>query len=470
MMRRGGPGLRQRRGTRVGSFALVLLAGLLPARLAASEPAVAGAFPGGVVRLIGHGWGPGVGMGQWGAFGYAAVRHETYRWILSHFYGGTTLAKLTNDPMITVAITANALPNGTAPVIVTSPSPFRFGPYSFPSGDAGKAVLDQATGSWTLYQGTDCAGTGGWKKLSAGLSDPVATPASLAAAAPADDLLTICLADGGRETVRGRVEAYADTGADTSGRASSRTLDTLPLEQYVADVVPSESSSGWGEVGGAGPQGEEWGFQELEAQAVAARTYALAYEADGGWLGYADICDDGDCQSDPGIGNESALATAAVADTAGQYLVLDGKPAVTQYSASTGGYTVASEFPAVADAGDGVCLKNTGYWTCNPAHDWSASIPVSRLEAAFPTLGALSAIAVTKRTGLGQWGGRAETVELVGSSGTVRVTGSAFQVRFGLDSNWFRFASSGLQPPAPGIGPSSFARLGPATGPLPLRR
>lgn len=443
---------------------------MAPTAAAAAVRPATGSFPGGVVRLDGHGWGPGVGMGQWGAFGYAAVSHESYRWILAHFYGGTTLAELSTDPTITVAITANNVPGGTAPVVVTSPSAFRFGPFSIPGGDAARAVLDRSSGHWALYDGAGCSGSGGWRRLSDDLVNPVARPASLAPLAPADDLLTICLATGGRETVRGTVEAFAGGGSDTSGGPSSRTLNKLPLEEYVADVVPSESSSGWGQVGGAGPQGEQWGFQELEAQAVAARTYALAYEAAGGWLGYADICDDGDCQSYPGIENETAVATAAVSDTAGQYLLLHGKPAVTQYSASTGGYTAASQFPAVEDTGDAVCLKNTGYWTCNPAHDWSVTIPVSRLEDAFPAIGGLEEVLVTRRTGLGQWGGRAEAVELVGTAATLTVSGTAFQLRFGLDSDWFRVVSTAPEPPAPGIGPSSLGHLGPATGPLPSAR
>src|SRR5919204_2723054 len=41
--------------------------------------------------ISGHGWGHGVGMGQWGAYGYA-LHGETYDWILGHYYPGTQLA------------------------------------------------------------------------------------------------------------------------------------------------------------------------------------------------------------------------------------------------------------------------------------------------------------------------------------------------------------------------------------------
>ena len=44
--------------------------------------------------ISGHGWGHGVGMSQWGAYGYA--QHGlTYDKILAHYYPGTTLATTT---------------------------------------------------------------------------------------------------------------------------------------------------------------------------------------------------------------------------------------------------------------------------------------------------------------------------------------------------------------------------------------
>ena len=57
----------------------------------------------------------------------------------------------------------------------------------------------------------------------------------------------------------------------------------------MADVAPGESPSSWGSLGGAGPRAMDWGFQELEAQAVAVRSYVVADP--GGYGGYADTCD-----------------------------------------------------------------------------------------------------------------------------------------------------------------------------------
>jgi SpoIID/LytB domain protein len=425
----------------------------------------AAGFPSGDVTIEGHGWGPGIGMGQWGAFGYAAVEHETYKWIASHFYGATTLATKTKDPWISVSILANE----DAAVAVTSESRFRFGGVKMVAGTAAKAVTSPTTGKWTISSASSCnAKAKDWRVAASGLSDPLAVPYSQKSTATASQLLAICPVGGSREppeTVRGLVRAYDYDNANTGGKALERTLNILPLEEYVADVVPSESSSGWGEVGGAGPQGEQWGFQELEAQAVAARTYALAYEAAGGWSGYADICDIDYCQSYPGIVNETALATKAAADTAGEYLVEKGAPADTQFSASTGGYTVGDGFPAVVDLGDSVCLKNTGLWTCNDEHTWTVSLHVTSVESTFPSIGTLTAVSVTSRNGLGSWGGRALTIKVTGTKGSVSESGDTFQSQFGLDSNWFQITHPKSS------SPSALRRaplLGTGTGPLPV--
>ncbi|MHB8456458.1 MAG: SpoIID/LytB domain-containing protein, partial [Acidimicrobiales bacterium] len=427
----------------MAKIAVLIAAGLVSCAPALVSPSTAAAstnpFPTGNVTIEGHGWGPGVGMGQWGAFGYAAVKHEPYQWILSHFYGGTTLST-TKNPQISVSILENEAPSGTNdPVVVTSASRFRFGGIFMPPGTAAEAVIS-STGSWTLYQAPSCsASASGWTpvKGGSGLVNPIAVPISQRPNAPSEDLLTICRADGVNETVRGIVKAYNYDNANTGNVPLARTLNILPLNEYLADVVPSESSAGWGMVGGKNPaDGKQWGFQELEAQAVAARTYVLAYIHAGGWHGYASICDSYYCQSYPGITNESAIATQAVNDTTGQYLTIGGQPAPTQYSASTGGYTVASSFPAVIDAGDAVCLKNTSYWTCNNEHTWSASIPVKTVESTFPTIGTLESVTATSRNGLGQWGGRVLTIRIAGSLGAVTESGSTFKYQFGLDSDW----------------------------------
>ena len=137
--------------------------------------------------------------------------------------------------------------------------------------------------------------------------------------------------------MRGTIEAmYNSDGAP-------RTVNIVPLEQYVAGVVPNESPAGWGTLGSPGPQGQPWGFQELEAQAVAARSYVMA--GLGSYGGYADTCDL-ECQTYRGTANESPLTDLAVDDTSGEVMEFPGGTvAATQYSASTGGYTAPGCVP-----------------------------------------------------------------------------------------------------------------------------
>ena len=187
--------------------------------------------------------------------------------------------------------------------------------------------------------------------------DPTASPV-------AAGLLTLCVASGS-PTVHGTLTAVYNS----SGQA--RTVNTLPLEQYVADTVPGESPSSWAALGGAGPQGMEWGFQELEAQAIAVRSYVLADL--GGYGGYADTCDL-TCQTYRGTEYETAASIAAANDTAGEVMIMpSGQIATTEYSSSTGGYTSSaneeSPFTAVPDDGDAVCVTGA----CNPNHTWGPS-------------------------------------------------------------------------------------------------
>ena len=263
-------------------------------------------------------------------------------------------------------------------VIVTSGRPFTVS--GLPRVPGGQAVLMSPAGggTWNVSVGPGCAGP--WSPPArSGVSDPTASPGSnpgLGDPTTASKALQLCQG-GGNLTVRGSLEAlYNSDGA-------ARTVNIVPLEQYVAGVVPNESPAGWGTLGAPGPQGQPWGFQELEAQAVAARSYVMA--GLGSYGGYADTCDL-DCQTYRGIANESALTDLAVDDTPGEVMEFPGGAvAATQYSASTGGYTAPGAFPAVADAGDSVCVPGA----CNPNHTWTTSVPVSTIDATWPALGTL---------------------------------------------------------------------------------
>ncbi|MHB1488814.1 MAG: SpoIID/LytB domain-containing protein, partial [Acidimicrobiales bacterium] len=251
------------------------------------------------------------------------------------------------------------------------------------------------------------------------------TPASRDPNASQSQLLQLCMNP--IKWYRGQIQA-----ADFQGAA--RTVNILPIESYLRGVVPSESPDYWGTLGNAGPQGRPQGFQALEVQAVAARSYALSSP---GELGYADICDTTSCQVYGGELAEAPQSDAAIAATAGQVrLSANGTVARTEFSSSTGGYTAGGEFPAVPDDGDAASVA-----LGNPNHNWTDSIPATDVQAQFPQIGTLTGIQVTARNGLGDLGGRVESMTISGSSGSVQVSGNTFAADFGLRSNWFEVGS-----------------------------
>jgi SpoIID/LytB domain protein len=383
------------------------------------------------VELVGHGYGHGIGMGQWGSLGYAlgddgGAGNYTYGQILSHFYGGTTLDALGtaptppsfNDGNVIVAMTEN---NGDD-LIATAAS----GTLSVAGVTAAApAVLFHLIGPGSVYDvyvSGGCAGQGGWQLTGTAITEPTAVATN---GGPVE----LCQPGPGI-VMHGSLSAVATS----SGQA--RTVNTLPLEQYVADVAPSESPSTWGTLGGAGPQGQNWGFQQSEAQTVAARSYVEANPL--GYGGYADTCDQA-CQSYPGMKYETPLSILAAQATAGQVMVINGTSTVatTEYSSSSGGYSSGAQFPAVVDAGDAICLTGS---VCNPNHDWTVTLSDSAIEAAYPVIGTFSSLDVIGRNGDGDFGGRVNELTLTGTGGSITVTGSAFAAALNLKSNWFALA------------------------------
>ena len=409
---------------------IVVLAGGVPLALSLTSGPAAASTSTSVV-LVGHGYGHGIGMGQWGSLGYAlgddgGAGNFTYGQILSHYYGGTTLEALGTAPApvsihggyVSVAMTEN---NGDD-LIATAAS----GDLSVPGvTSSATSVLFRLTGStYTVFTSGGCAGEGGWTQVATTVTDPSASAVN-------DGPVELCQAGPS-------IELHGALTAVPSG-GQARTVNVLPLEQYVADVAPAESPSSWASLGGLGPQGQDWGFQQSEAQSVAARSYVEA--APFGYGGYADTCDQ-TCQSYPGMKDETPASLLAAQDTAGQVMVTNGTSTVatTEYSSSSGGYSAGAQFPVVADAGDAVCISASA---CNPNHDWTVTLSANSIDTAYPSIGAFTSLEVTARNGDGDEGGRVDEMTVSGTGGSVSVTGSAFAAAMNLKSDWFSLANPG---------------------------
>ncbi len=484
--RRSGGRLRLRAVATVAA-GLPLLVPAAVAGAAARHPAAAG--PASVVLQV-HGYGHGRGMGQYGALGYA-LGGSTYQQILAHYYGTLAAGGTTSLGTLASAVTGSTGLTGDAATVtvllaaqqgddvaVTAAVPFSVtgtgmaAPVTVPAGGGARFVLvTGGTGAptWDVYvsgatgAGPCAGGSDAWgTPVATGVTAPTAAPPT-AAPFPASGNLagqTLELCQTGvhyRGSIGGTVSPTAPTVAETVNR--------LPLGQYVADTAAAESPGDWGSVGSSGPQGQPAGFQQTEAQVVASRSYAVA-EAVGGGVGggVADVCDTTACQSYPGIAYENPYDDLAVQDTSGQVVLLPGGAvALTEYSASTGGYTApgsgAGGFAAVVDTGDSVCTAQV----CDPYHSYTATIPATAVEAAFPGIGTYQSLQVVQRNGLGPDGGRVLAVTVVGSGGSVTVTGSAFAAALAADAQDQLDAYGGTYP-ASGVLSSWFAVVGQASG------
>ena len=303
------------------------------------------------------------------------------------------------------------------------------GGVSAPGVSSAPAVRFQQTGgTWAVDTGLTCSGP--WTQVLANQTTPTASPVG-------NGLLTLCVASYS-PTVHGTLTALYNSANQ------ARTVNTLPLEQYVADTVPGESPSSWANLGGSGPQGMDWGFQELEAQAVAVRSYVLADL--GGYGGYADTCDL-TCQTYRGTEYETAASVAAANDTAGQVMVMPGgQIATTEYSASTGGYTSSSNqespFTAVPDDGDAVCVTGA----CNPNHQWTTSVSGATIQGTWPQIGTFTGVSISSEDP-GHPNdapyGRVDTITIDGTAQDITIPGTEFYVDLGLNSDLFNVTSVG---------------------------
>ena len=105
-------------------------------------------------------------------------------------------------------------------------------------------------------------------------------------------------------------------------------INDIPIEDYLRGVVPSEMPSGWE-------------HDAHKAQAIAARSYALANLGKRAKYGY-DLNDTPEDQAYGGASAEAVGTNDAVAETAGIVLVHDGKIIPAYYSASAGGKTLSA--------------------------------------------------------------------------------------------------------------------------------
>jgi SpoIID/LytB domain protein len=410
----------------------LLLSALLLTTLAGPATAAGSASPPAEGQAVfeGRGFGHGRGMSQWGAYG-AADAGQSWRQITEFYYPGTT-RQVTTNSSIRVLISADEGRD-----VRVDP-----GHGLSVSAKSGKVVLPTGAQfeSWRVIRRASGLVL---QRLSKGTwaDHPVVLGADASFTA-SSGLLRLVLPDGTRQELRGSVRAVS-----YSTSPSVRTVAVMPMEAYLRSVVPAEMPAGWPD-------------EALRAQAVAARSYAARLRSSAAGKAW-DTCDTQACQVFVGTAHyradgslikrgEHARTDTAIAATAGTVLMHRSTPALTEFGAANGGYSAAggSTTPylvAKKDPYDGR-IPST-------AHAWSVTVPASKVEKAFPTVGNLQKLTVKRRSGQGEWGGRVLEVTVTGSRGSTTVTGDKMRSALGLRSNWFLVKSVSVAPAKPVTAP-----------------
>ncbi len=199
-------------------------------------------------------------------------------------------------------------------------------------------------------------------------------------------------------------------------------VNVLDVEAYLRGVVPAEMSA-------------SWPMAALEAQAVAARSYALSSlhpAAD------YDLCATVDCQVYRGMDVENPRSDRAIAATEGVVVTYDGHVARTYYHSDSGGATASSRevwgtaVPYLVARPD---VTGPGF-----VDHWQAQLSGPTIAASLAALGK-DVGTVTGLRVLGLSGsGRVDLLEVLGSAGTATVNGvqlADLTQRWGLKSTRF---------------------------------
>ncbi|HVL90104.1 MAG TPA: SpoIID/LytB domain-containing protein [Actinomycetota bacterium] len=385
--------------------AAAILAPVSPATASSTLPAD------GYVGTDGRGWGHGRGLGQYGARGLAD-QGKPWTEIVAHYYRNTTIETRGAE-------TIRVLVEDSPDVLMTSKATFSVwwsGGAKIADSTSAEPFLRAAiSGSQVVVQKSSSR-NGPWTTL--------ATASGPAEFRPGSEPLGLVWASGAVTYYRGTMEARLPGGSN-----SMLAINDLGLEHYLYGVVPREMPA-------------TWAAEAVRAQSVAARTYAVhKKDAARAASKLYDICSTTACQVYSGYATggttseeprvlEHPSANAAVEATSGKVITHAGKPILAEYSSTTGGYTASGSQPyqeAVPDPTDSI----------SPYHTWSTRIAVPSIQTAWPEIGSLTGIRITKRNGFGQWGGRVSEMIISGTGGSVTVSGGTFRSKMGLRSDWF---------------------------------
>jgi stage II sporulation protein D len=345
--------------------------------------------------IRGAGFGHGIGLSQYGAYGYAA-HGASSSGIVLHYFTGTHLG---NAAGRTIRV---LLQSGKGTVWVSGAT------------RAGNHKLDS---------------TKSYRLMRKGLAVELRTAAGKRIATM-DGVVTVSSSSGsfvlGGRAINGlsggRYRGTLEVRPGTFGGLVA--VNALSLDDYIKGVIVGEMPTSW-------PQ------QALEAQAIVARSYALTTDAGGAVF---DQYPDTRSQMYYGMSRETPGTNQAVQSTAGQIVLYGDSVATTYYFSTSGGRTenIENSWPGTAPV---AYLKSVDdpYDNLSPRHRWRFVWSKSVLDRKLGSFvkGKLKTVKVTKR-GVSP---RIVDAQVIGTRGTVDVTGPQLRSRLGLYDTWAYFVT-----------------------------
>lgn len=355
-------------------------------------PAAAHAASRVVVR--GAGFGHGVGLSQYGSYGYAQHGFD-YREIIGHYYTGTDLGRASSrtvrvllqlrDPYVRV--------RGAKKIGGKAVSPSK----TYIARTSGSTVVVRNTRGKLLGRfsgGARATGVGGVQRLMGAAINGVSSG-----------------------LYHGAIDMLPDGGGVTA-------VNVVQLEDYVQGVVPGEMPS-------------SWDSEALKSQAVVARTYALATLKSGGAY---DLYPDTRSQMYRGASGEQSRTNAAVRDTAGEIVQYNGQTAITYYFSTSGGETENVENAFAGSIPKGWLAGVTDpFDSISPRHRWSFRFTKASFQRRLGgyVKGRYKKIKVLTR-GVSP---RVIRARVYGSGGTTVISGSTLRARLGTYDSWLYFTN-----------------------------
>lgn len=339
----------------------------------------------------GRGFGHGVGLSQYGAFGAAKAGWGEAR-IVRFYYPGTRLGTAAaEDRRLRVLVSEGRV---RTPVLARRGIVLR--------GGAG-GVVRLPAGNYRLEKAEDRVVL----RAASGATVAARLPARLSSGSP--------LAVAGVR-YRGALEVH-----DAAGRRLD-VVNEVPLEAYLRGVVPKEVPDDWGRTAPAA----------VRAQAIVARSYALASRRR---AGHFQLHADTRSQVYGGLDAERARTSAAVRATRGRVVTYRGEVVTTFFYSTSGGRTASAE-EVWGEPAPYLVSRRDPFDRVSPYHRWPEPVRVSG-RALADGLGLdepVAGVAVLDRARSPRVA-RARVVTADGASRTV--TGAELQAAAGLRSTWF---------------------------------